>query len=88
MELKDGSRIFPVTNISTDGSLGGLDLVITYKAPAVADPVAARSQVIDVMKAMLAQHPELRQAFHGLWVYATADAQHPFALELPMDRIP
>jgi hypothetical protein len=88
MELKASSQTFQITNISTDGSLGGLDLVITYKAGAMADPVAARNQVLDVMKTMLAQHPELRQAFHGLWVYATADTQHPFALELPMDRIP
>ncbi len=34
------------------------------------------------------QHPELKTAFHGLWIYATPpDNQHPFALELPIDQI-
>uniref|UniRef100_A0A372ITM2 Uncharacterized protein n=2 Tax=Paracidobacterium acidisoli TaxID=2303751 RepID=A0A372ITM2_9BACT len=87
MELKAGGQSFSITNITTDGSLGGLDLVITYKAAGATDPVAARAQVVMVMKAMLEQHPELRQAFHGLWVYAAVDGQHPFALELPMDQI-
>lgn len=87
MELKAGSDTFSITNIATDGSLGGLDLVITYKAGSASTPVAARNQVLEIMKALLAQHPELRQAFHGLWVYAAVDGQHPFALELPMDQI-
>jgi hypothetical protein len=39
------------------------------------------------MKALLAEHPELRQAFHGLWVYANAPNQRPYAIELPMGDI-
>jgi hypothetical protein len=33
-------------------------------------------------------HPGLRDAFHGLWVYADAGNATAFALELPMDQIP
>jgi hypothetical protein len=78
---------YQVTDLSTDGSLGGLDLVIRYTAADVSDPAAARQQNIEVMRAMLAAHPELQSAFHGLWVYAVAPGQAPFGIELPMSEI-
>jgi hypothetical protein len=87
MKLAANGQIFDVTNIHTDGSLGGLDLVVNYKATDVSDPVATRSRNVEVMKALLTQHPELREAFHGLWVYANAENQRPFAIELPMNQI-
>jgi hypothetical protein len=87
MPLTAGSQTFEITNLHTDGSLGGLDLVVNYKATDVSDPVATRGRNVDVMKALLSQHPELREAFHGLWVYADAENQRPFAIELPMNQI-
>ncbi|MGC2636255.1 MAG: hypothetical protein WA294_03685 [Acidobacteriaceae bacterium] len=88
MHLPGGGQTYSVTNIHTGELADQLDLVLTYEAAANADPVAARAQVTAVMRALLAAHPELRSAFHGLWVYAsTPDRQHPFALELPMGQI-
>jgi hypothetical protein len=87
MKVESSGQIFEITNIHTDGSLGGLDLVVNYKASDVSDPVATRSRNLEVMKALLKQHPELREAFHGLWVYANAENQRPFAIELPMNQI-
>jgi hypothetical protein len=88
MHLVAGSQTFNVTALRTDELSDQLDLVVTYQATPSQDPVAARAQVTAVMRAMLAEHPELTTAFHGLWVYArTPDNQHPFALELPMDQI-
>lgn len=88
MLLGNGAENFSITDIHTDGSLGGLDLVLRYSTPSVQDPVATRRQNIAVMHLMLQAHPELRQAFHGLWVYAVAPGQDPFGIELPMDQIP
>lgn len=87
MKLDANGQTFDVTNIHTDGSLGGLDLVVNYKSSDVSDPVATRSRNVEVMKAFLKQHPELRTAFHGFWVYANAENQRPFAIELPMNQI-
>jgi hypothetical protein len=87
MKLDANGQTFDVTNIHTDGSLGGLDLVVNYKSNDVSDPVATRSRNVEVMKAFLTQHPELRSAFHGFWVYANAENQRPFAIELPMNQI-
>lgn len=87
MKIAANGQTFDITSMRTDGSLGGLDLVVNYKTNDVSDPVATRSRNLDVMKALLAQHPEIREAFHGLWVYANAENQRPFANELPMSQI-
>jgi hypothetical protein len=86
--LKAGGQGFDITSLRTESFPGGLDLVINYRTNDVSDPVATHSQIVELMKAMLTQYPELRQAFHGLWVYANADKQSPYAIELPMNRIP
>ena len=87
MTLKAGGQSFEITSMRTDSSLGGLDLVINYNTKDVSDPVATHAQIVELMKAMLAQYPQLRQAFHGLWVYAHAANQNPYAIELPMNQI-
>ena len=83
---------FEVTGMETTDELGGLDLVVYYnpnitQAGQLHDPVTARKQVIDLMQAMLAVHPEFRSAFHGIWVRANQNGSSVFALELPMDQI-
>jgi hypothetical protein len=87
MTVVANSQTFDVTGFHTDGSLGQLDLVVNYKAGDISDPVATRSRNIDLMKALLSQHPELREGFHGLWVYANAENQRPFGIEQPMNQI-
>ena len=87
MTVSAGGKTFPVTDLHTDGSLGGLDLVIHYTATDATDPVATRAVNLDVMKAILAAHPELREGFHGLWVFADAPNQRPFGNELAMGDI-
>jgi hypothetical protein len=88
MLLKAGGQSFTITSVRTDTFSGGLDLVVNYQTKDVSNPVATHSEIVELMKALLAQHPELRQAFHGLWVYAHAEHQSPYAIELPMSQIP
>jgi hypothetical protein len=84
----DDGQTFDVTDLHTGELAGQLDLVVDFKGTPEPDPVAARAQVTAVMRALLREHPELAQAFHGLWVYAYAPGnQPPFALELPMKEI-
>ena len=78
---------FPITDLHTDASFGGLDMVIGYTTGDVSDSAATRTRTVALMKALLIQHPEWKEAFHGLWVFANAPNQHPFALELPMADI-
>jgi len=85
--VKAGGQSFNITSMRTDNFSGGLDLVINYQTKDVSDPVATHAQIVELMKAVLAQHPELRQAFHGLWVYAHGDNQSQYAIELPVNQI-
>jgi hypothetical protein len=93
MMVSAEGNTFEVNAVDTSVDLGPLDFTIHYKPDAaeaaqLRDPVAARKQAIDLMAAMLSLHPGLREAFHGLWVYADSGNATVFALELPMDQIP
>ena len=76
-----------VTSLRTDDALGGLDLVAHYDATDNSDPVTARTRTVAVMQALLALHPELRDTFHGLWVFADVPSGPAFSLELPMQQL-
>jgi hypothetical protein len=84
---------FAIAHVDTSSDLGPLDFVIHYnanpeEAAQLRDPVSARKQVVNLMRGLLTMHPGLREAFHGLWVYADSGNATIFALELPMEQIP
>lgn len=86
-----GAR-FALTTVDTTTALGAFDLDVSYtpdstQAAQLHDPVSARKQVTGVMSALLMLHPEVRSAFHGIWVHAGQGSSSLFALELPMDQI-
>lgn len=85
--VQAGGQNLEVTRLRTQTFQGGLDLVVDYNARDISDPVATRTQIVELMKALLARHPGLRVGFHGLWVYAHAGSAQPFAIELPMNQI-
>ena len=90
--LSANGSVFQVIGYETSGALGALDFVVHYtpdpnQAAQLRDPVAARKQAVDVMTALLSVHPELRDAFHGIWVRADQGNASLFALELPMSEI-
>lgn len=85
-------ELITVTAIDTSTELGGLDLDVHYtpdasQAAQLRDPIVARGQVTAVMSALLKMHPELQEAFHGIWVHADQGTAILFALELPMSQI-
>ncbi len=93
VSLMAGNGTYSLTGVDTTTTFGALDLDVHYtpnpaQAAQLHDPPAARKQVMDVMTALLAQHPELRQAFHGMWIHADQGADSLFALELPMEGFP
>jgi len=93
LTLNTPAAAFTVTAIDTTTVFGGaLDLEVHYTPDAaqmaqLRDPIAARRQVTDIMLALLSQHPDLREAFHGFWVRADQGTNSLFALELPMNNI-
>jgi hypothetical protein len=90
--LNAAGGVYQVTAVDTSTAFGGLDLDVHYtpdpgQAAQLHDPPSARRQVVGVMTALLSAHPELHQAFHGIWVHADQGNASLFALELPMDQI-
>ena len=92
MMLDANGSAFEITSIDTTTEFGGLDLQVRYQPnpqqlAELRDPVAARKQMITVMNALLTDYPELRSAFHGIWVRAISGNAAVFALDLPMNQI-
>lgn len=92
MEVQGVNSSFAVTEISATDALGPLDLSVQYapdaaQAGQLNDPVTARAQVTAAMLALLAEHPELRVGFHGIWMQAEEGGSSAYALELPMTEI-
>jgi hypothetical protein len=85
LKAADGAE-FRFTGIGVDASLG-LDVAAHLKVETLDDATAARKRNIDAMVALLAAHPELRSAFHGVWVFAEAPGKAPYATELSMADI-
>ncbi len=90
--LTANGSTYQVTGIEPTSALGSLDLEVNYSASAdqaaqLHDPPSARKQVIDVMTAIMALHPEVHDAFHGIWVHANQGDASIFSLELPMEQI-
>jgi hypothetical protein len=84
--------VFQVITVDTTTTFGALDLEVQYapdqdQAVQLHDPPSARKQVTQVMTALLSLHPELHDAFHGIWVHADQGSASLFSLELPMDQI-
>jgi len=80
---------FQIVTVGTTTAFGSLDLDVHYAPDAaqsaqLRNPQSARQQVVEVMSALLELHPELRDAFHGMWVHADSGNATVFALELPM----
>ena len=92
MALHTPDATFTITAIDTTTVFHALDLEVHYipdptQASQLHDPLSARKQVTDIMLALITQHPELRDAFHGIWVRADQGTASMFALELPMSGI-
>ena len=77
------------TGLGVDDSLGKekVDVVAHLQVTEIGDPAAARKRNTDAMSALLGAYPELRKAFHGVWVFAEVKGQNPFATEQAMSDI-
>jgi len=90
--LGSHGSVFQVTSIDTTTTFGPLDLEVHYTPDAtqtaqLRDPPTARKQVTELMSDLLAMHPDLPAAFHGIWVQADGGSSSLFSLELSMDQV-
>jgi hypothetical protein len=76
-------------SLGVDDSLAqpSLDIAVHIHVEPLADQAAARRRNDAAASALIAAYPEMRKVFHGVWVYAEATGQNPFATEQPMADI-
>jgi len=88
--VKDGDTDYRFTSMDAEGSEDGktLNLMLHLRADSIADPVAAKARNDAAAKALVDAHPELKQAFDGVEVFAESTGQNPFATEQKMQEIP
>jgi hypothetical protein len=88
IKAKDGSE-FHLTSLGSavtdDGK--GVDLVLRYRADSALGGDAARARNVAAASALLTAHPELREGFSGVTVFAEVSGQTPFATELSLAEI-
>ena len=92
MLLNVNGVTFNVTSVGSTTQFGPLDLELHYlpdsnQTAQLRSPMTSRKQINDLMATLLTQHPELREAFHGIWALADQGQSSLFALEVPMDQI-
>ncbi len=67
---------------------GGIDLLAHVRAgETLADPVASRARNAAAAKAIIAAYPELRSAFHGVWIVAELPGGGTYISEEPMSSL-
>lgn len=88
IKAKDGTE-FHFTGITAAGTSDGkgLDLVLHYKTDSVSDSAAASARNTAAATALLDPHPELREGFAGVTVYAEAAGQNPFITQVNLSDI-
>lgn len=86
---QDGSYIF-ITSLGTDSSMNTspIDIAMHIKVDsALQDPAQGRSRNRAAASTLVRTYPELRAAFHGVWVFAETEGSSPFATEEPMNNL-
>ena len=75
--------------LGVDDSLGAakIDVVAHLKVDQAVDAAAAKKRNSDAASALLAAYPELRKAFHGVWIFTETTGQNPYATEETMAEI-
>jgi hypothetical protein len=84
----DGAE-YHFTGLGVDDSLGKekIDILAHLKVDQIGDTATARKRNADATAALVAAYPEMRKAFHGVWIFAEAPGQNPFATEQAMNEI-
>ncbi len=88
VKAADGAE-YHFTGLGVDDSLGKdkIDVIAHLKVDQVGDAAAASKRNDAAMAALLAAYPEMRKPFHGVWMFAEAPGQNPFATEQAMSAI-
>lgn len=80
---------YPFIGLGVDDSLAvaKVDVVAHLKVDSMGDAAVAKKRNSDAASALMAAYPELRKAFHGVWIFTEAAGQNSYATEESMSEI-
>jgi hypothetical protein len=89
-DAKGVATEYRFTGMSADSSEDGkeLNLILHVRADDLTDAAAVTARSKAAAQAMLDAHIELRQAFHGVWVFADSAGHEPVVTEQTISNIP
>lgn len=85
IKTADGSE-FRFTGLSVNDSVS-LDIAAHIKVDSLDDAAAARKRNEQAAAALVNAHPELKAAFHGVWVFADVPGRNPYATLVAMSEL-
>ena len=88
IKAKDGSE-FRFTSLGSVATEDGrsLNLVLHYRVDSIGDPGSANTRNTAAASALLNAHPELREGFSSVSIFAEAQGQTPFITEQSLGEI-
>jgi len=90
--VKSGTgHIYKFTSVTPGNSLrkDKLEIVVHMNRDSSStSEETIRKDNLEAMSSWLAQHPEVRDKFYGMWIFADAPGQAPVATEAVMNEIP
>ncbi len=88
IKAKDGSE-FRFTSLGSVATEDGrsLNLVLHYRVDSIGDPGSANTRNTAAASALLTAHPELREGFSSVSIFAEAQGQTPFITEQSLGEI-
>jgi hypothetical protein len=88
LRATDGTE-YRITGFGFDDSSSKekVDLVVHLKVDTAGDAAATRKRNSEAARTLVLAYPELRSAFHGVWVSSESPGASPFATEEPMDNL-
>lgn len=87
VDLSGGGKTYQVIALFMAVVGKDLDVVVRYRAADISNTGQTYQENVAVMKALLAQHPELRDAFDGTVARAVAPSGQDYGTMLPMKEI-
>ena len=87
MQLNAGAQTYQVTSMFPTAVADALDVVVRYQLPDISNTAKTFQDNTNVMKALVAQYPQLREAFNGIVARAVAPNGQDYGTLLAMKDI-
>jgi hypothetical protein len=87
VDISAGSKVYHLTEIFLLGTGDELDVEVNYQAPDVSDTARTFKENVAVIKALVTEYPEFREAFAGVVARAVEPSGHDYGSLVAMKDV-